>query len=257
MSKYSKESLEKLLLLIDEICNEEENLWFKNKIKDKYSISNDINQSDSIEKIYEYCIKEIVSRQANKFYDDFKLIEIKEKLIEDFIRMEHFRRIDNFEDFCLAMFQQLEAIINYLSTTEVQNFIVNNYSTPFYKSKNNTTYRFEEKPLWQLIFYQELDHEKLEEKLRREIIDWSFSEKFKSVLMYYYFNKLIYNKYLFDSVFYLGNELYQSRNLNHRGGKVTEKQKEIILKVTNNSNKYYFKFLGFLEDFISTINKNV
>ena len=41
MTKYSKESLEKLLFLVDEICNEEENLWFKERIK---SISSDKEQ---------------------------------------------------------------------------------------------------------------------------------------------------------------------------------------------------------------------
>ena len=134
MAKYSKESLEKLLVLIDEISKEEENLWFKDKIHKKYStISlNKYSSDESINKIYEYCIKEIIVKQANKFYEDFKIENIKPKLIEDFIRMEHFRRDDNFEDFCLAMFQQLEGTINSLVSDEMQNYIIENKFTTFF-----------------------------------------------------------------------------------------------------------------------------
>ena len=56
----------------------------------------------------------IPSRERKLLANKRELVEIKSKLIEDFIRMEHFRRDDNFEDFCLAMFQQLEGTINFL-----------------------------------------------------------------------------------------------------------------------------------------------
>ena len=45
---------------------------------------------------------------------------MKEKLIQDFIRMERFRRDDNFEDFCLAAYQQIELIISTLITMMIQ-----------------------------------------------------------------------------------------------------------------------------------------
>ena len=116
MAKYSKESLEKLLMLIDEICNNEEHLWFKERLYNRGNINVKNNHcgENSISQIYEYCIKEIITKQANKFYEDFILKDIKSVLIADFIRMDHFRRDDNFEDFCLAMFQQLENIVIYL-----------------------------------------------------------------------------------------------------------------------------------------------
>lgn len=259
MAKYSKESLEKLLVLIDEISKEEENLWFKDKIHKKYStISlNKYSSDESINKIYEYCIKEIIVKQANKFYEDFKIENIKPKLIEDFIRMEHFRRDDNFEDFCLAMFQQLEGTINSLVSDEMQNYIIENKELQTHKVREKNSRNYVPNTLWQLIFFPGLTNLDLEKKITKPISLWDFSERFKAVLFYYYFKKKIYNYQDFQSIFFLGNELYQSRNLNHRGGKTTESQQKIINKVTSDSHKYYFKFLGFLEDTLSTVNMNI
>jgi hypothetical protein len=259
MPKYSKESLEKLLVLIDEICNKNENLWFKEKIQENYSLVsvNKNTSNESINKIYEYCIKEIISKQAHKFYEGFKLEEIKPKLIEDFIRMEHFRRDDNFEDFCLAMFQQLEGTINSLVSKEMQNYFIENKHLLTHKVWNKDTKENIQKELWELVFYPKLSSTDLEIKINKPINEWDFSERFKAVLFYYYFKKRIYNLQDFQSIFFLGNDLYQSRNLNHRGGKTTESQQKIIDKVTSDSHKYYFKFLGFLEDILSTLNKNI
>jgi hypothetical protein len=259
MTKYSKESLVKLLVLIDEISKEEENLWFKDEIQKKYAIVslNKNNDDESINKIYEYCIKDIISKQANKFYEDFKLDEIKPKLVEDFIRMEHFRREDNFEDFCLAMFQQLEGTINSLINNEMQNYIIENKELPTHKVKEKNSSMYISNTLWQLIFFPRLTNLDLEKKITRPIDEWDFAERFKAVLFYYYFKKRIYNYQDFQSIFFLGNELYQSRNLNHRGGKTTESQQRIINKVTVDRHKYYFKFLGFLEDILSTLNRNI
>lgn len=267
MGKYNKESLEKLLILIDEICKDKENFWFKEALSNRRNFKNPIKYDvaepesdgdDSISRIYEYCIKDIVTKQANKFYEDFKIDHIKQKLIDDFIRMEHFRREDNFEDFCLAMFQQLEGTVNSLISVELQSYIIENktLNTHMVKDKNSGVYV--QNVLWQLLFYpSDLSPIDLEKKINKTIFEWDFSEKFKVVLFYYYFNKRIYNFHDFQSIYFLGNDLYQSRNLNHRGGKTTENQKKIINKVTSDSQKYYFKFLGFLEDFLSTINKNI
>ena len=65
------------------------------------------------------------------------------------------------------------------------------------------------------------------------------------ILISDFYNKII----LFD-------ELYQSRNLNHRNGFRTDKQQKIIDKVVSESDRYYYKFLAFLEDFTSKINNN-
>jgi hypothetical protein len=249
-----KQDLKTLIDFVNDIANQKGNEWFKAELKDKISLQ---IHSTEIEEIYEYCIRQILKDQATKFYSDFKLIPIKDKLIEDYIRMEQFRRDDRFEDFCLALFQQIEGIVNYLSNDEVVKYFQLHYLSPSHKIKNKDTSRFDQKQLWQLIFFGELENLEIENKLKKSMIDWDFSERYKSILYYFYFNKIVYNYYDFQTIFFLGNDLYQSRNLNHRGGKISNKQKIIIEKVTSNSHKYYFKFLGYLEDFTSKINAQI
>ena len=73
------------------------------------SISIDEGKLDNI---YEYCIEQILKKQANEFYQDFPIKSIIPSLVDDFVRMESFRRKDAFGDFCLALYQQIECITN-------------------------------------------------------------------------------------------------------------------------------------------------
>ena len=66
-----------------------------------------LSDDERINEIYEYCIEKIIKQQANEFYEDFPLQSIKDILIGDYIRMESFRRKDNFGDFCLSLYQQI------------------------------------------------------------------------------------------------------------------------------------------------------
>jgi len=261
MAKYSKESLEKLLKLIDDICKDEKYLWFKNDLQKKYSptLSNKFDNNESISKIYEYCIKEIISKQANKFYEDFKLDEIKPKLIEDFIRMEHFRRDDNFEDFCLAMFQQIENIVTYtFNSYDVLQKLKNNSNEYLISTYNKDLKKFIRSSygitLGKFIFQKY----KINETFNIHTQTWYFMNKLRSILYYYYFNcQIEFNSTKFEEVYQSANELYQVRNLNHRGGEKSEYQQKIYDEIIPQHNKYYFKFLGFLEDFVTTTNKNL
>jgi len=61
----------------------------------------------------------------------------------------------------------------------------------------------------------------------------------------------------FDRTYNMGYELYQARNLNHRGSNKTPYQQSAIDKLIPNQHKYYFKFLGFVEDFVTMTNTNI
>jgi hypothetical protein len=45
--------------------------------------------------------------------------------------------------------------------------------------------------------------------------------------------------------------------LNHRGGKKTPKQIEVTSKIKESKSKYYFKFLGLFEDFVTRVNMTI
>jgi hypothetical protein len=254
----NKSNLQKLFEFIIDISQIKGNEWFKDKLIIKFSSNNSSNLSGTqFDEIYEYCLQKIINEHAEKFYTDFKIIEIKEKLIEDFIRMERFRRDDNFEDFCLAVFQQIEGIVNELSTVVVYEYFLKEQNTITHKIKNKITGVLEDQTLWQLILYPGLNNDELIKKTSKQLSEWDFLERYKLILYYFYYKKKIYNYQDFQLNFFIGNELYQSRNLNHRGGNPSEKQKKTIEKVKTNSYKYFFKFLGFLENFTTKINMNI
>lgn len=254
---YKKESLEKLLLLIDEICNEEENLWFKNELTAKFNK----NSSNKINEIYEHCIKLIIKDHANKFYADFKLNDIKDKMIFDFIRMEQFRREDNFEDFCLASFQQFEALVNSLCN---ENYLITKLiedkNLPAIFKYDVSSKRFERKgnqTICNLIF-QTTDSDKIDLFLKQSPKEWYFNIRYRAILYYYYFNNEVkINSDNYEKMYEIGNYLYQGRNINHRGTNSTKYQNSILEKIVPEQHKYYFKFLGFLENFIGTVNINL
>ena len=252
----NKEDLKLLLEFISKILEQEENGWFKENLK-KVLLLNNNSSFSQVDEIYEYCLKKIIKDHSEKFYEDFKLKTIKQKLIADFVRMEKFRREDNFEDFCLALFQQIEGIVNELSNEQIYNHFIDNHNVITHKVKDKLAYEYVDQKLWQLIFYPGMNEEDLTKKLSKKIYEWDFMERFKLILYYYFYNKKIYNYQDFLSTYFLSAELYQSRNLNHRGGKTSEKQRITIEKVNANSHKYYFKFLGFLEDFVSSLNRNI
>lgn len=253
-----KNNLKKLIEFINELSSLKGNEWFKEELYHKLNDNTNLPIfNPQLEEIYELCIRKILQEHATNFYADFKLLEIKGKLIEDYVRMEKFRREDNFQDFSLALFQQIEGIVNFLITKEIQTEIINHQNIDTHKVRNRDTGIYETQKLWQLIFFPKLTSLDLEKKISKSILEWDFLEKYKTILYIFYFNRKIYNYKDFENTLFIGNDLYQSRNLNHRGGIVSDFKKRTIDKVMLNSSKYYFKFLGFLEGFITTINKNI
>lgn len=246
---YKKESLEKLLLLIHSICDEPENDWFKNKLFENQALSISNLGDQKISEIYELCINEILLEQANQFYRDFKYAEIKETLIADFVRMEKFKRQDNFEDFSLAVNQQIECIVNYLCTNDMDfcNYIILN--------KNSQAYAFQDNSykLWQLILSTFKEVHEADKLFDKPLIEWDYLKKIKAVLYYFHFDKKIPFVGVYNEFHKELNEIYQYRNKNHRGGMQFDWQKEITDKVDENKYRYYFRFLSYLEKFVSRI----
>lgn len=257
-----KNNLNKLIGFVIELSKLDGNEWFNDSlIKSLLPLNSAIHPSPKLDDIYEYCIRKILKDHADKFYSDIKLLNIKDKLIEDFIRMEKFRREDNFEDFCLATFQQLESLVSELIvSTEFLAYFRQNQALPAilkYDSTTGTFIRRGNQTIGKLTF-QTGDQTKIDNYLKGPIQNWFFNHKFRAVLYFYYFNKEVKsNTDFFDRVYETGIFLYQGRNLNHRGAVNSEYQQGVINDLLPNQHKYYFKFLGFLEDVFTTINRNI
>ena len=97
----NKQDLVKLLDFIIEISSTPNNNWFRKELVNKLVplTASKSGNNPEISEIHEYCIKKILQDQAKMFYKDFNLPSINDELCNDFVRMEQYRREDNFEEF--------------------------------------------------------------------------------------------------------------------------------------------------------------
>lgn len=123
MAKYSKESLEKLIILIDEICKEDENLWFKKSIEEKI-LTNKILPDNYFAEIKKDTSKIInildINPSCSIDYSFIKHKLLKTRLELDNLRMENVRydlkekdEMKRLYDFCINAFYQIENLINF------------------------------------------------------------------------------------------------------------------------------------------------
>lgn len=237
---HDKEKLKKLLDLIEELLNEDGNEWLIDGLLErieKVSSIDKVASYSTIKRIHEYCIKEVINNQAEEFYNDFNIREIKPQLVKDFKEMEFKRREDKFENFTFALYQQIEGIVNYLFENNVKNFWDNR------KEEIGTQFRKNNKTVKQIVF--------------ENADKWYESVKFKSIIYFYYFDGNLKAMTPFKELENTFNEIYQTRNCNHRGSVPSDFQRKILEKIHGNESKFYLKFYGFLDDFIRNVNQNL
>lgn len=186
-----------------------------------------------IDEIYEYCIERVIKEQSEQFYKYFPIREIVPQLTDDFCRMERYKREDNFEDFCLAAFQQVECITNWFCQRE--RFI------KLYETKKEVDSCVKDKNGISSNILNLIIRTKPEDRSKLPLMKLYFNERIRAVLFFIYFNGQT-NKYLFESKYNELNELYQCRNLNHRGGIPEKYQDDIIAAILPHKYQYYLKF---------------
>lgn len=91
----------------------------RKKLKIESSANVVLDHDERLDEIYELCIEKIIRKQGEEFYADFPITSLCPTLAYDYNRMERFRRKDDFGDFCLAMYQQIENITNYICSDPV------------------------------------------------------------------------------------------------------------------------------------------
>ena len=134
---------EKLKSTIDKIVQlSKQNPEFDAELRKRLEITSSaksVYDEERIAQIYEYCIEKVIRSQAIDFYKDFPLKSIIPTIVEDFVRMETFRRKDNFGDFCLSLYQQIECITNKLCTNPSLSAVVEKMMghSPYVKSGKN------------------------------------------------------------------------------------------------------------------------
>lgn len=253
-----REKLKKFVQIIGELLKIEGNEWLIDeilKVIEDSSPIEEIARHSVIQNIHEYCVEQKIEKQAAEFFNSFPILEIKDQLIQDYKKIEHERRRDDFENFCLCLYQQIENITNYLFETKVVttwNNLKHTIAIKSFYDRNQKQYVLPSKggkSLEKLVFQNA--------KPIEDFSKWHANRKFRAVLFYFYFGKdVTRDDYLFNSIYFTHEEIYQMRNQNHRGGTPTVYQQKTLDKIKGKESKYYFKFYGFLQDFVTQIEHN-
>ena len=250
----NREYLKKLLdFLRERILPIPGNQWFAKELYKLLAPASDARISD----IHEQCIESILTQQANEFYKDFVIADLRPQLIADFIKMEHWRRRNNIYEFSLAMYQQVECIVNYISrnNTLCEVFhtmmdclcFVDAYPPTVDNRNPKSSYT-----VAQLLFMHDAPTKS------KEILPslWAY-DKFKAI-NYFVCHQTMLTNYQFDQ--FVGEnrifgELYALRNRVHRGNDLTEKEIERTKQVESNPSRGFLTLTAFLTRFIDSVNK--
>ena len=253
------EKLQTILNKIVRLCSQ--NPEFDMKLRKQLrvaSANSGLLDDERINQIYEYCIEEVIRQQATEFYADFPLCTIKDDLIEDFVRMEFFRRKDNFGDFCLALYQQIECMTNtILSDERLSDITKSMWELPAYLN----TKECKNPPIFGRSYWSDYTIAKLlfgknnaSEKISISLKDQYAIDKIRIIVYFLGYKAMMkYSDYdSFNEVTSLLYDIYQCRNMNHRGNSPSPEIQDRILPLKS---LYYFKFLGVLAQYVEYIKE--
>ena len=261
---------DKLMSTIDKIARlTQQNTEFDMELRKRLNVASAnsvLSDDERINDIYEYCIEDIIKKQATEFYADFPLQTIKDRLIGDYIRMELFRRKDNFEDFCLSLYQQIECMTNKLcENKDLSDITEIMWGHPAYlkieKGKDTSIYnRGGDYTIASLLFpgnNKQSGNTNAFVKSRISLQTQYAMDKIRTIV-YFLGYKAMMKSGDYDSfveITSLLNDIYQCRNMNHRGNSQNQWEKETFDRIFPLKSLYYFKFLGVLAQYVEYIKE--
>lgn len=261
---------DKFMSTIDKITRlAQQNAEFNMELRKRLNVTSVnavISDDERIIEIYEYCIEKIIRRQAIEFYADFPLQSVKDILIADFVRMESFRRKDNFGDFCLSLYQQIECMTNRLcEKRELSDITEKMWGHPAYlkieKDKEpSLSSRSGDYTIASLLFpgnNGKTGNTNAFEKSRESLQSQYAIDKIRTIVYFLGYKAMMKsNDYeSFVEITSLLNDIYQCRNMNHRGNTQNQWEKETFGRIIPLKSLYYFKFLGVLAQYVEYIKE--
>lgn len=248
MEENKRAAIEKIYLLTKQDAEFNEELRKKLEIT---SVANSaIIEDERFGQIYEYCIEKIITEQADNFYKDFPFKEIIARLKNDYKRMEEFRRKNRFDDYSLALYQQIEGIVNYIFSQELFVKTINILW-------NNTSYKTQKGELRTIANVVFGSGEYLTKGLERAKENMlSANDKLKCII-YFIGGFWLTNRYpaefvkLSDEIY----DIYLCRNTNHRGSTQNEYLKKKIDSYSESFSFSYFKFNAALVEFVRLVQE--
>ncbi len=259
---------EKLKSTIDKVVKlANQNTEFGEELRKRLGITSSsiVSATDyKIDDIYEYCIEKVVRRQAKEFYADFPLSSISDVLIKDFCRMESFRRKDNFGDFCLSLYQQIECITNKLCTSPALSTIVEKmFGYPAYVKygkdiEPTIDNRTGEYTIAALLFPGQNKKTGLPNSIEKSktVLQSQYAIDKVRIIVYFLGYQCIMKNSDYDCFKEFTSvlaDIYSCRNTNHRGNSTTSWEQETLDRIIPHKGIYYLKFLGALTEYVDCV----
>ena len=262
MEERKKATIEKVYQLTKQDAE------FNEELRKRLGITTFANSAviddERLNQIYEYCIEKIIRKQAEDFYKDFPVVSIIPTLIDDYVRMESFHRKDNFGDFCLALYQQIECMTNKICESQVLTDITEKMwgCEAYVKIKENKQINIYDRigsfTIANLLFPGDNKKTGLSnavEKSRKTLQNQFATDKIRIIVYFYGFHAKMKSSEFesFLEITGLLNDIYQCRNMNHRGSTLTSWEEETLNRIIPMRSFYYFKFLGVLAQYVDYI----
>ena len=256
MNEDKKKNILSLIDKIDHYAHQPENEWLLTELQHRFCYGG------MLDDIYEYCIENNIKEQAVGFYKDFPLQPIVPQLIQDFIKMEHFRRKNNFDEFSMSVYQQIEFIVNAICRNTRFDYVVNqlmghpafvcsqqnadgSWNSPSLNSRTGSC------QIAQLLFGKEF----AAEKANRLTHGYSVIDKIRIVLYFICYGTKIqsssYNMFIAQKETL--DELCHFSNRRHRDTMPSEWLKALYIKVDSQKGFYYMKFTQSLCSFVESV----
>lgn len=266
MDEKVMSALEKIIRLT------QQNAEFDTELRKRLNVASAnsvIIDDERITQIYEYCIEKIIRKQAEEFYADFPVKSIIPVLTEDFVRMEYFRRKDNFGDFCLSLYQQIECMTNKLCEDPKLSEITSKMwgCHAYVKEEKNVPIDISVRvngdfSIANLIFpgqNKRTGNLNSVEKSQSTLQTQYANDKMR-ILVYFLGYKTMMKSGEYDSFIEftsLLSDIYQCRNMNHRGNTQNEWELTVLNRIYPLKSFYYFKFMGGLAQYVDYIKKGL
>lgn len=219
-----------------------------------------LGDNERINEIYELCIEKITRKQGTEFYADFPIESLRSALAYDYNRMERFRRKDDFGDFCLAMYQQIENITNYICADPIVNRVASKmWAYPAYCIDSDLKKRPGEYIIARLLFIGNTGgNPNYLIKTSKPLSEHYAWDKMRNVVYFIgYKAEMKSSDYdSFNEICSLLSELYQCRNTNHRHtglSETSEHSRQILEKIRPLKSFYYSKFHGLLSQYVEYV----
>lgn len=105
---YKKDSLEKLLLLIDGVLSRPENEWFRQELAKRFTKNESILGFPEFAKL----LRKNFKKKAKKIYSDFNDVKLRQILIKDNVEMQWYMVLNDPGRFLLFLYYQIELLLN-------------------------------------------------------------------------------------------------------------------------------------------------